>query len=430
VIQQQSALLKRLNLRKNVFFAMGEFAINMALLFFSYRLIIQQGGLEAVGVWSTLYAWTNLIRLGDAGVASAAMRFLALWDLTKERERIRAHGETALITNIVQFGLLALIAYFALSPFTERIVGSAHAVEAERLMPWLLLGFFLLNVDGTVLGLLQGLHQGYRRSQLSVLGTIIQLGGVFIFVPELGVIGLAYAQILQHGVITLLGWVLVRRKLECGFLPLRFDVRAFHAMLGYSLKAQLVNIANGFVEPVSKMLVAHFGGMAAQGLFELAYKSVLVPRNFIGAGITATIPAMTSMFQQDKEELRRVYTSALRLSVFAMGMAGLVLVIFAPIPSLLWLGRVDTTYWLYVGLLTVGFFFNVIGIPAYILGMSSGCMLQYNCSPVNSLWAHINRISHGKYHGKPWGRYVWCNGNWIERAGNLLYQSQAYLLKS
>jgi O-antigen/teichoic acid export membrane protein len=373
-VSQQRTLLNRLNIRKNVFFAMGEFIINMALVFFSYRLIIQQGGLEAVGVWSTLYAWTNLVRLGDVGVSGAAVRFLALWDVTKQRENIRTYGETALLTSIVQFCVLALIAYFALSPLVERIVGNTHAPEALKLLPWLLFGFFLLNVSGTALGLLQGLHHGYLRSQLSVLGTTIQLVAVLVFVPTWGILGLAFAQILQHGVLIALGWSLVRRKLACGILPWRFDIPAFRAMLGYSIKAQVVNIANGLIEPITKMLVGHFGGMAAQGLFELAYKSVLLPRNFIGAGVTATIPAMASMFKENRDELRQLYARAFRLSIFAMGLAAIVLVIFAPIASLLWLGRVDTTYWLYVGFLAAGYFFNVIGIPAYVLGMSSGYM--------------------------------------------------------
>lgn len=368
------ALKQRLNLRKNVSFAVGEFAINMALLFFSYRLIILQGGLEAVGVWATLYAWTTLIRLGDAGVAGAAARFLALWDITKEPERIRAHGETALLTNLVQFGLLALIGYMALSPFVSGIVGEAHAAEAMTILPFMMLGFFLLNISGTVLGILQGLHLGYRRSQLSVLGTSIQLAAVLALVPAYGLMGLALAQILQHAIIAIIGWWIARRLMGSRSVPTRFDWPAFLAMLGYSLKAQVVNIANGLVEPVSKMLVGHFGGMATQGLFELAYKTVLLPRNLIGTGVTAMIPAMTALFQENRAELQRLYTRAFRLSALSMGAAVLALIALAPIPSWFWLGRVDETYWLYVSLVACGFFFNVIGIPAYVIGMASGHM--------------------------------------------------------
>src|SRR5690349_4945120 len=42
--------LARFNLRKNVVFAVLEFVVNLGLVFFSYRLVILQGGLAALGV--------------------------------------------------------------------------------------------------------------------------------------------------------------------------------------------------------------------------------------------------------------------------------------------------------------------------------------------------------------------------------------------
>lgn len=373
-MSEYSTINQRLNLRKNIVFAVGEFVINMALLFFSYRLILLQGGLEAVGVWATLYAWINLIRLGDAGVAGAAARFLALWDIKEESERIRAHGETALLTNVAQFGLLSLIGYAAISPFIGGIVGETHVADAQEILPYMMLGFFLLNVSGTVLGILQGLHLGYRRSQLSVLGTLIQLAAVFALVPIHGLLGLALAQILQHAIIGIVGWLIVRRLMNSSYLPTQFEWPAFQCMVGYSLKAQVVNIANGLIEPVSKMLIGHFGGMATLGIYELAYKTVLLPRNLIGTGITAMVPAMTALFNEDRTELRRLYARAFRLSVLSMGIAAVALIVFAPIPSWFWLGRVDNTYWFYVSLVACGSFLNSIGIPAYTIGMASGHM--------------------------------------------------------
>ncbi|AER56172.1 membrane protein [Pseudoxanthomonas spadix BD-a59] len=367
-------LLERLNLRKNVSYAAGEFILTTLLLFVGYRLVIKQGGIEAIGVWSTLYAWTNLIRLGDAGVAVAATRFLAMWDVGKEQQRVRTYAETALLTNIVQFGALALIAYAGISPFVDRIVGADHAAEARHVLPWLLLGFFLLNVAGTLMGMLQGLHLGYRRSQLSVFGTMTQLAAVLVLVPSHGLIGLAWAQVAQYAIVMLLAFAAVSRKLGRVLRPYSFDLPAFRDMLGYSLKAQVVNIANGLIEPVSKMLVGHFGGMAAQGLYELAYKTVLLPRNLIASTVTAAMPSITALFRADRQRLRQLYARAFRLSAQLMAAASLAVVALAPLPSLFWLNRIDATYWLYVALLALGFLGNVVGIPAYLLGMASGHM--------------------------------------------------------
>jgi O-antigen/teichoic acid export membrane protein len=368
--------LKHLNMRRNAIFAMCEFAINMALVFFGYRLLIHQGGLEAVGVWATMYAWTNIIRLGDAGFAGAAARFVALFDVDKEPHRVRTYGETALLTNVAQFALLAVIGYFVLSPATSRLVGAAHAREAEQILPLMLAGFFLLNVSGTVLGILQGLHRGYQRSQLSVVGTCIQLAAVFAFVPKHGLAGLAIAQIVQHSVVSIVGWSLVRRQIGSGWVPSTIDGTAFRTMLGYSVKAQVANVANGLVEPLAKILVGHFGGMSTQGIFELAYKTVLLPRNLIGSGVTATSPTMTRLFEHDRPQLRQLYRRAFRLSVGAMAAAALGLVVFAPLSSALWVGHVDRTFCMYVAFLATGFLGNALGIPAYVLAMAAGHIHQ------------------------------------------------------
>lgn len=365
---------RRLNLRKNVVFAIGEFAITMALVFLSYRLVILQGGLEAVGVWASLYAWINLIRLGDVGMAGSIARFLALWDVSEARDQVCAHAETALVTNIAQFGVLALLCWAVLSPFAGAVAGADHAAEAGAALPYMAAAFFLLNVAGTVQGILQGLHLGYRRSQLSVLGTALQLAAAVALVPRYGLVGLALAQSLQHLAVAGLGWAAARRAMGGGFWRVRFDRAAFRTMLGYSLEAQVLNVANGLIEPASKMLVGHFGGMATLALFELAFKTVLLPRNLVGSGVSAAVPALSALYLGDRDALRRLYARMVRLATLSMGAAALALVALAPLPSQLWLGRVDETYRLYVSWLAAGFFFNAAAMPAYLVGMAAGDM--------------------------------------------------------
>lgn len=364
----------RLNLQRNIVFAVGEFAVNAVLLFVGYRLVLAQEGLEALGIWATLFAWINLVRLGDAGVAGAAPRFLALFDRETERARIRTYAETALIVNLVQFALMALLCQAVLSSMIDTVVGAAHAAEAAAVLPYMVVAFFLLNVSGSVLGVLQGLHLGYRRSLLSMTGALLQLLAVVGLTPRYGLTGLAMAQILQHAVVAAVGWREVRREIGGAALALRFDRPAFKDMLGYSLRAQVVNVANGLLEPASKMLVGHFGGMATQALFELAYKTVLLPRSLVAAGTSAAIPALTALHRNETGEIRRIYSRMFRLGVLAMGVAVLGLLALAPVFSWLWLRRLDETYWLYVALLAAGYFCNVAGMPAYLLGMATGRM--------------------------------------------------------
>jgi O-antigen/teichoic acid export membrane protein len=373
-VRDLASLSRRINLRKNVSFSVAEFGINALLLFVGYRLVIEQSGIEAIGVWSSLYAWANLVRLGDPGVAAAAPRFLALWDVTRMQKRVRAYAETALLTNVAQYGLLSALAYVAMSVTTRTLVGAAHEAEAAAVLPLLIIGFFLMNVSGAILATLQGLHIGYLRAKLSVAGTIIQLVAVVVLVPKWGLQGFAWAQILQHGILIPLGWHAVRIPLDSAVAPIRFSRKAFRDMLSYSIRAQLVNISNGLVEPVSKLLVGHFGGMATQGLYELAYKTVLIPRNLVVTAITSSSPAVTALFRENRQHLAELYARAFRTTVLVMGAVAVVTIALAPGAAVLWLGSTNDTYHLYVLLLSAAFIGNVIGAPGYVLGMASGRM--------------------------------------------------------
>ena len=361
-----------LNLRRNVVYAIAEFGIGIALLFLSYRLIIWQGGLAALGLWSTLYAWTTLIRVGDVGMASTTMRFVALHDVRSAPDRVAEYLETGLISQAVIHLILAIVGYFCLSPIIGTIVGAEHRAEAEAVLPFLFCGFVLMNVSGAVLGGLQGLHLGYVRSQLSVFGTFLQLVGVVLLVPHLQLVGLAVAQIVQHAVVGFVGWLLLRRYGGSrNWLPQRFSRLAFYEMLRFSLGAQVVNTATGLFEPLSKMLVGAFAGLHVLGLYELAYKTVLLPRNTVVAGISASVPAMSRLLATDRELAYALYRKSVRRSTLAMAGVGLLLVVAAPVASLLMTSAIEPTYLWFCAILFVGALVNTNGAAAYSLGLAS-----------------------------------------------------------
>ena len=383
---QPKPLTARLNLRKSVVFALAEFVINIALVFLSYRLVILQGGLEAVGVWATLFAWTTLIRLGDAGMANATLRFIAMRDIETQAQDVRTYAETGILANAALFAILAITGYAIMAPFVPALVGPAHEAEAAAVLPWLFLSFLLLNISGVILGTLQGLHLGFRRSQISVAGTLLQLVAVFLLVPRLGLMGLAVAQIIQYGATAIIGWLLVRRSAKIGdLLPWRFSVPAFRDMLGYSLKAQAANIANGLFEPLSKILVAQFGGMAMQGLYELAFKAVALSRNAIASGLMASLPAMTHLGTRGLAEARSLYDRSVKLTTIAISAVALGLVAASPLIGYLWLGETSLHLTFFIALIAAGFVFNTIGAPAYNLGLATGQMTGNIATAVGSL---------------------------------------------
>jgi len=380
----------RFNLRKNVANTVIAFALNMGLVFISYRLVILQGGLATLGLWSTLMAWVYLVRLGDVGMGSATTRFVALRDVATDARKLRVYVDTGLIANAVLYLGLSIGGYLVMNAQMGTILppGSQESVRAEALsiLPVMFAGFFLMSLSGLVMGALWGLHHGYLAARLSIAGTVLQLIMVVILVPRIGLGGLAWGLVAQHGAMALAGWLLAWRIIGIGpAIPLWISRRALREMLGYSLRVQAVNIANGLFEPLSKILISRIGGLHTLGLFELAYKSTSLPRNAVMAGSQATLPAMTELLSNNRDNATRLYHRVLRLVMLATGVVLGLVVLGAPVVSWLWLGRLDWLYWAFTACLAVGWWGNAVGAPAYNLGMASGKLRNNLVSAVLSL---------------------------------------------
>ncbi len=365
--------LRKFNLNKNIPFAVMAFTINVGLVFLSYRLVIAKNGIEAVGLWSTLFAWTALIRIGDVGMTGAALRFVALCDIEKDVSKLKRYVETGLLSNTAMFLLLGTLGYLILSLNLTNIVEEQYISEAKIVLPLMMISFVLMNISGTLLGILQGLHFGYINSQLAVAGNLLQIIVVVALVPYLGLAGLAWAQIVQYSFSILLGWYLVRRKSRIqSILPFCFSKTVFREMLGFSLKAQLANILNGLFEPISKILVGQLGGMHTLGIYELAYKTLWLPRSAVIGGVTAMVPSLTSLFNDSPEKVKPLYNKSTKFSTWAVVAVSLVLILVSPLISWLWLGEIDWTYSTFIAALTIGIVFNAWGASAYNLAIVTG----------------------------------------------------------
>ena len=367
-----SDLLAKFNIKKNVLFALVEFSLNSVLIFFGYRLLIGYGGIEIVGVWATLYAWIGVIKIGDVGVSAAVTRFIAMMDLEKENKKIRVYIETSVVSAAVVFFILSVLAYNIVKFNLSKIVGVTYIDVARDVLPVVIVGFVFSNLSVALFGVLQGLHFGYKRSVITISGAVLQIVLVAILVPHLGLLGFAYAQLAQGILTYIMAWWILRRSTGLSFVPLMFSRKIFLKMFRYSIGAQGITLANGLFEPLTKMLIGNFGGMASQGIFELAYKSVIMPKNLVASGVFALGATLTAVSEKNIHAAVTIYKKALKYSVFAMGGLCLLLVCVSPWISYFWLGRVESAYILYVFILSCGFFFSVMGAPAFIFGMSTG----------------------------------------------------------
>ena len=367
--------MDKFNLVKNIRISVVSFAINIALVFISYRLVIVNDGIESVGLWSLLMAWGALVRVGDVGMGGAILRFISTKSLDLESNEIRKYVDTGIIMNLMVFTLLTLVGYLILDSNLSSVVSADALQLAKTLLPIMFIGVLLSTMTSVIIASLQGLHFGYLGSYLTVGGNLLQIVCVLLLVPKLGVLGLAWAQLIQYGSLTVLGWLLIGSKIGAGgYLPFSFSFSVLREMFSFSLKAQLANVCNGLFEPISKILISQFAGLQIQGFFELAYKTVSLTRNAIVAGLFASLPTLTNLFNINPKQALSFYKKSQNNVTKAITLMMLLVILFSPVVSMVWVGQFEMDYWFFVVCVAIGFWLNTIGATAYNLGMATGRM--------------------------------------------------------
>ena len=387
-------MIANFNVRKNVIASILAFTTNIALTFVGYRLVVQQGGTEAIGLWASLSAAVYVIRLGDVGMGSAAERHVASTDSTREPGLARSYLDTAILLNAFLFTTLASLGWALYSWRIEWIIPGdiTQMAQARALLPLMLLGFIASNLANVITGGLRGLHLGYKAAYISITGAASQLAAVLLLVPTLGVAGLAWSQLLQHSIVGILAWIFFNKHLyqtsgiHYPIAPTKGSYKKMRQLFGFSLRAQAVNLANGLIEPTSKLLVGHSGGLAVLGLFEMAYKIVSLPRNAVVAGVLGMTPAMTRMYDTNRNEVRKLYQKARKLVAFATGAVLFVVVVASPFASVALLNEVNSTLVIFTAIIAAGFWLNALGAPAYALGFAADKLSSNLFSALMSLF--------------------------------------------
>lgn len=371
-------MVELLKTRKNVINAVAAFGLNVVLVFVTYRIVIQSGGLELLGLWSSLNAWIFLMRAGDAGLADATSRFVARAHAGDVPGTAWMYIDTALLTNTLLFSVLALLGYALLSANLSLVVPMASMErvgdQASEVLPVMMLAFVMTNVAGVFGAALQGLHRGYIASRLSIAGAVVQLAGAVLLVPRVGLLGLALAQLLQQLVVVAGGATFVR--LAGGQKVLRSSNVSWSVvreMVSFSYRVQLVSLCNGLFEPLSKLLLGRAGDLQTLGIFELAYKTVSLARNTVVAGAQATFPTLVHLYHaEDNTGLRASYASISRRVTRTTALVLIAVTLLAPLISVVWSGGYSGIYWAFVAILSIGYFSNAAGAPAYMLGLAAG----------------------------------------------------------
>lgn len=367
----------------NAVWASIQFAVSGVILFVQYRYLLRTLGAEKLGIWSIVLATASASRISELGLAGSVTRFVARYLGCGEQVQAAVVVETAVLTIAAVLGVTLLIVYPGLAwiiayVFPPRALGDAYA-----LLPLALLSLWGSIAASVFQSGLDGCLRTDLRALLIMVTSGLYLFMVFILVPIHGLVGLAWAQIIQAATLLVTGWILLRHVLRTlAPVPCRWRLSLFKEMLKYGVNLQVIGIAQMLFDPTTKVLLVKFGDLSLAGFYDVALKVVIQFRAIVVAATQVLVPVFTIFHETDADQARTLYERSYRLLVsIALPLYG-VIIGLSPVISEFMVGSHEQIFVFLLIILAVAWFLNTLIGPAYFGYLGKG-QLSWN------VWGYI-----------------------------------------
>ncbi len=347
--------------------------LSAGLLFALYRYINSTLGVDLLGVWSVVLATASASRLASLGLGSGVIRFVARDQARKEFIRAGEIIDTATLTLTVAVAIALPLLYPLVSNLLPYLFGGEYLLQAQAILPYALVSFWLTIIASVFQGGLDGCHRMDLRAGLMVAGQALLLTSAVWLVPQYGLIGLAWAQIAQGLFLVVAGRILVRYTLPAlPYLPTRWRKPLLREMLGYGVNVQIADLFMLLLDPVAKAFMASFGGPAAAGYFEMANQVVLKVRSIIVSANRAIVPYVAAITESAPSQLPYLYRENIRVVVFITLPTFTLAFAWAGGVSWILVGEYTPEFVTLIGLLAIAWGANIFAGPAYFANLGSG----------------------------------------------------------
>lgn len=343
------------------------------IIFFLYRFLLKTIGIKQLGIWSLVLATTSVTQVVNLGLSGSVVKYVAKYCAREEHKNISEVIQTAAITLIIIVSIIIILAYPLIKYILFLVIAKDLLNDAVSLLPFTLGSLLLTIITGVFQSGLDGLQKIYIRNIITMLGAIIFALLCFIIAPKYGLIGLAYAQVINNMLVLILSWIMIKRCLPIlPVIPYQWNKYLFKEIISYGVNFQIISISTLVYDPLTKALLSKFGGISIVGYYEMANKVVQQFRSLIVSANQAIVPAIANMYEKNPEKIKQVFITNYQLLLyFALPIFSTV-IICAPLISKLWIGYYENIFVLIVVLLTIGNFLNTIAVPAYFSNLGTG----------------------------------------------------------
>ncbi len=374
----------------NVLTSGGQVALIGLIYYFLYRFLLDQLGVKLLGVWSVVMSTSSVANIADLGIATSMVRFVSLYEHKNNLKRIPKLIFTGVILNIFIFIPICIIIWPIAYYLLGNIIEDDYISLARQLLPFSLICVLLNSLSGVYGSILDGFRKNYVRNSIFSFSSIVFLFITIWSVKRYGLIGVVWSQVFQSFLSLILCIIFSIRIIKFNPFKWNWSRIIFKEIFKYGIKFQLTSITGILNEPVTKMLLSKFGGLAFTGYYEMANKLVMQIRGVIVSSNQSLMPLMVKE-SVSSSEVRSKY-SILSISfagVFITSLISLSLInILSPFISSIWIGHNEPIFINVLLIVSGCMFINLLSAPIYFTLLSLDKLLPIIIS--QSLMAFTN----------------------------------------
>lgn len=296
--------------------------VNMARGVLVVPFLLRHLGLEAYGIWTTIFVLVSYVGLTTLGLSNVYIKYIAEFHARREYERANALLSTGLCITVPLCATLFAGFFFGWDWYAPWLhLPPQHAADGKEAV-LIVLGIFLSSIALNAFGdILFGVQQIASTQMFLAFSILVEFGLILWFVGAgRGIRGLAEAYLVRvlinDGLTIWWSW----RKLKWMRISPRLIRReAIGYVLHFGGVVQVQTILDIFLGSIDKLLGLCLVGASAAGLMDVARKwqnaYSTVPMAFFGALLPAASHVdAASHASQRMDNLRVLYLNSARFS--------------------------------------------------------------------------------------------------------------------
>lgn len=349
--------------------------VSGATVFLLYRFLLETIGPAKLGIWALVLSTSSMVQAANLGMTGSIVKHIADYDALKDKRKISLAIQTAVI-SIALFSFVFVVCVFpAAKYYFQFTLEDSFYHEAIEILPLALISFWIFMLIGIYQGALYGCQLIAQRNGILVADSISHLVFCVILAPYYGLLGLAYARLIQNCLTLGITIVLLKKYVQdLPVLPCRWNNRLFKEMFGYAVNFQIISLLVMLSDPVTKGFLSKFGNVSMVAYYEMANKLVQLCRSLLVNANQVLVPTFAHLNQIDPQKILNTYLVSYQF-VFYLAVPGFcLLAASAPLISEIWIGHHEPIFIWTMAILCVGWLVNILSVPAYYAGIGTGKM--------------------------------------------------------